>query len=268
MGLGLEVAARSDIGRVRTSNEDNYGFDQRLGIFVVCDGMGGHAAGEVASRIAVDTVLSYFRDKEPMAADASLIDAPMGARQLADAVNKANESILQYADQHESTAGMGTTLVAARLFEGKFYIAHIGDSRIYLLRDGELVQLTEDHSFVMEQVRRGVLTLEEAKLSSAQHIITRALGTGDDSPPDLAEFPAQDGDVLLLTTDGLMRHVSDPEIQTILAQIPSLQSACDMLVDAAIDGGGEDNATCLLIRVRNYNGTQATELSAEEVLQP
>ncbi len=255
MTLGLEVAGRSDVGRVRSSNEDNYGYDQRLGVYVVCDGMGGHAAGEIASQIAVESVLAYFRDKEPMAADASLIDAPIGARLLADAVNKANESILRYADEHEATAGMGTTLVAARFHDGKFTIAHVGDSRIYLMRDGELVQLTEDHSFVMEQVRRGVLTVEEAKHSSAQHIITRALGTGDDSPPDLAEFPAQEGDVLLLTTDGIMRHVDDNEIKTILSQIPSLQIACDMLVDAAIEGGGEDNATCLLLRVNNSNGT-------------
>ena len=257
MALGLEVAGRSDVGRVRSSNEDSYGYDQRLGVYVVCDGMGGHAAGEIASRIAVDSVLAYFRDKEPMAADASLIDAPIGAQLLADAVNKANESILQYADQNEATAGMGTTLVAARFCDGRFTIAHIGDSRIYLLRDGELVQLTEDHSFVMEQVRRGVLTLQEAKQSAAQHIITRALGTGDDSPPDLAEFPAQEGDVLLLTTDGILRHVEDQEIKAIMLQIPSLQVACDMLVDAANEGGGEDNATCLLLRVRNFNGTGA-----------
>jgi len=254
MALALEVAGRSDIGRVRTSNEDSYGYDQRLGVFVVCDGMGGHAAGEVASKIAVDSVLGYFRDQEPMAADASLIDAPIGARLLADAVNKANESILQYADENEATAGMGTTLVAVRFCEGKFTIAHVGDSRIYLLREGELVQLTEDHSFVMEQVRRGVLTIQEAKQSSAQHIITRALGTGDDSPPDLAEFPAQEGDLLLLTTDGIIRHVSDEEIKTILSQIPSVQLACETLVDAALEGGGEDNATCMLLRVRNFNG--------------
>jgi protein phosphatase len=255
MALGLEVAGRSDVGRVRTSNEDCVGYDQRLGIFVVCDGMGGHAAGEVASQLAVETVLAYFRDQEPLAADATLADAPIGARLLADAVNKANESILEYADQHQATSGMGTTLVAARFAEGKFSIAHVGDSRIYLFREGKLLQLTEDHSFVMEQVRRGILTLDEAKQSAAQHIITRALGTGDDTPPDLAEFPAQDGDILLLTTDGILRHVTDDEIQAILAQIPSLPKACETLIDAANDEGGEDNATCLLIRVRNMNGT-------------
>ena len=253
--MGLEVAGRSDVGRVRSSNEDSFGYDQRLGVYVVCDGMGGHAAGEVASKIAVDSVLAYFRDQEPMAADATLIDAPIGARLFADAVNKANESILQYADEHEATSGMGTTLVAARFCDGKFTIAHVGDSRIYLLRDGELVQLTEDHSFVMEQVRRGVLTVEEAKQSSAQHIITRALGTGDDSPPDLGRISCAGRRSVAADHRRLMRHVEDSEIKAILSQIPSLQGACDTLVDAAIEGGGEDNATCLLLRVRNFNGS-------------
>ena len=254
MHLELEAVGRSDVGRVRPSNEDCYGFDLRHGVFVVCDGMGGHAAGEVASKIAADTVLSYFRDKEPLAADASLADAPLGAQMLSDAVNKANESILEYADGHTTASGMGTTLVAARFFDGKFTIAHVGDSRIYLLRDGALLQLTEDHSLVMEQVRRGVLTMEEAKKSSAQHIITRALGTEDNIPPDLAEFPAQDGDVLLLTTDGILRHIDDDQIHEILTNTQPLQAACDKLVEAALDAGGEDNATCIMIRVKLENG--------------
>jgi protein phosphatase len=249
MHLGLEVVGRSDVGKVRPSNEDNYGFDLRHGVFVVCDGMGGHAAGEVASKLAVDTVLSYFRDKEPLAADASLADAPLGAQMLSDAVNKANETILEYVDGHASASGMGTTLVAARFAEGKFTIAHVGDSRIYLLRGGSLLQLTEDHSLVMEQVRRGILTMEEAKKSASQHIITRALGTDDNSPPDLAEFPAEEGDVLLLTTDGVLRHLEDEEIRQILADSKPLQAACDRLIDCALEAGGEDNATSVLIRV-------------------
>jgi PPM family protein phosphatase len=254
MQLGLEVVGRSDVGRVRLSNEDSYGFDLRHGVFVVCDGMGGHAAGEVASSIAVETVLSYFRDQEPLAADAALIDAPLGAQLLSDAVNKANESILHYAEGHTSASGMGTTLVAARFAEGRFTIAHIGDSRIYLLRHGSLLQLTEDHSLVMEQVRRGIMTVDEAKHSTAQHIITRALGTEDNSPPDLAEFPAEAGDVLLLTTDGVLRHIEDPGIHDILANAPSLQSACDTLIESALAAGGEDNATCVLIRVKREDG--------------
>ena len=254
MQLGLEVVGRTDVGRVRVSNEDNYGFDLRQGVFVVCDGMGGHAAGEVASKIAVETVLSYFRDKEPLAADAALADAPLGAQMLSDAVNKANENILEYAQGHASASGMGTTLVAARFDEGKFTIAHVGDSRIYLMRNGTLLQLTEDHSLVMEQVRRGIMTMEEARVSTAQHIITRALGTEDNAPPDLAEFPAETGDILMLTTDGVLRHLEDPQIHDVLRDSPSLQAACDQLIDLALDAGGEDNATCLLLRVKQEDG--------------
>ena len=258
MHLALEVVGRSDVGKVRISNEDSFGFDLRLGVFVVCDGMGGHAAGEVASKIAVETVLSYFRDQEPLAADATLIDAPLGAQMLSDAVNKANENILVYAHGHSAASGMGTTLVAARFDDDKFTIAHVGDSRIYLMRNGNLLQLTEDHSLVMEQVRRGIMTLEEARHSTAQHIITRALGTEDNSPPDLAEFPAELGDVLVLTTDGVLRHLEDPQIHDVLRGAPSLQAACDQLIQLALDAGGEDNATCVLVRVRKgkANGNQ------------
>ena len=251
MSLTLEVAGRSDVGRVRPSNEDNFGYDQRLGIFVVCDGMGGHAAGEVASQIAVDTILAYFRERAPNVEDNALLDdAPVGARLLAEAVKKANDAILDYAEAHKNTTGMGTTLVAARFFDGVCSIAHVGDSRIYLFREGQLLQLTEDHSLVMEQVRCGMLTLEEARSSSVQNIITRALGTEEGTLPDLGEFPAQDGDVVLLTTDGVLRHVADQEMSAILLQLPSLEAACQTLIDAANEGGGEDNATCVLVRVR------------------
>ncbi len=259
MSLALEVAGRSDVGRVRPANEDHFGYDEKLGIFVVCDGMGGHAAGEVASQIAVDTVLAYFRERKNSVEDnAYLEDAPLGARLLAEAVKKANDAILGYAEEHKNTSGMGTTLVAARFANGTFSIANVGDSRIYLCREGQLMQLTEDHSLVMEQVRRGMITLDQAKRSSAQNIITRALGTDETTLPDLGEFPAQSGDILLLTTDGVLRHVDDEEIRTILLQLPSLQAACDTLIDAANEGGGEDNSTCVLIRVRNGAGGMIT----------
>jgi len=252
MSLTLEVVGRTDVGRVRPSNEDHYGYDEGLGVFVVCDGMGGHAAGEVASHIAVDSVLEFFRERKPTTDDnIYLQDAPLGARLLAEAVKKANDAILAYADEHKNTSGMGTTLVAARFDNGVFSIANVGDSRIYLFREGQLLQLTEDHSLVMEQVRRGMITMEQARQSSAQNIITRALGTDESTLPDLGEFPAQGGDILLLTTDGVLRHVGDDDIRSILLDLPSLQAACDTLIDAANDGGGEDNSTCLLVRVNN-----------------
>jgi len=252
MSLRLDVAGLTDVGRVRASNEDSFGYDERLGIFVVCDGMGGHAAGEIASRIAVDAVLRYFREHEPtVKEEARLDDTPLGARLLAEAVKQANDAILEYAEAHKNTSGMGTTLVAARFADRNVSIANVGDSRIYLFREGELLQLTEDHSLVMEQVRRGMLTVEEAQRSSAKNIITRALGTDETTLPDLGEFPAQDGDVLLLATDGVLRHVGDAEIRDILLQVPSLKAACTTLIDAANEGGGDDNSTCVLVRVRN-----------------
>lgn len=259
MSLILDVAGLTDVGLVRASNEDSFGYDERLGIFVVCDGMGGHAAGEVASRIAVDTVLGYFREREPaVRQDAYLNDAPLGARLLAEAVKQANDAILEYAEVHKNTSGMGTTLVAVRFVDDTVSIANVGDSRIYLLREGQLLQITEDHSLVMEQVRRGLLTLEEAKRSSAQNIITRALGTDETTLPDLGEFPAQAGDLLLLATDGVLRHVEDNEIRDILLQVTSLKAACVTLIDAANEGGGDDNSTCVLVRVSDGATPEAT----------
>jgi protein phosphatase len=197
-------------------------------------------------------MLAFFRERKPKVEDnAYLNDAPLGARLLAEAVKKANDAILAYAEEHENSSGMGTTLVAVRFDDGVFSIANVGDSRIYLFREGQLLQLTEDHSLVMEQVRRGMITLEQAKHSSAQNIITRALGTDESTLPDLGEFPAQGGDILLLTTDGVLRHVDDEEISNVLLQLPSLQAACDTLIDAANAGGGEDNSTCVLLRVCN-----------------
>jgi len=252
MSLTLDAAGLTDVGRVRVSNEDHFDYDERLGIFVVCDGMGGHAAGEVASRIAVDSVLAYFRKHQSLVAKSPAPDdAPLGARMLAEAVKQANDAILEYAESHKNTSGMGTTLVAARFADGNVSIANVGDSRIYLLREGELLQLTEDHSLVMEQVRRGMLSLDEAKRSTAQNIITRALGTDDTTLPDLGEFPAQAGDVLLLATDGVLRHVTDTEIRDVLLQIPSLEAACATLIDLANEGGGDDNSTCVLVRMSN-----------------
>lgn len=275
MSLTLEAAGKTDVGRVRPHNEDNFGFDSDLGVFVVCDGMGGHAAGEVASQIAVDTILEYFREKGPQPpSDDSLADAPIGARMLAEAVKRANDAILLYASENTGAAGMGTTLVAARYADGKFSIAHVGDSRIYLFREGELLQLTEDHSLVMEQVRRGMLTIDEAKASSAQNIITRALGTDEATLPDLGEFPAQSGDMLLMTTDGVLRHVTDEEIRAILRQIPSLDGACEMLIDAANHAGGADNSTCILVRVNEVDAvriekdSRSDEEEGDETLWP
>ncbi len=252
MSLSVEVAAKTDVGCVRQNNEDNFGYDTRHGIFVVCDGMGGMAAGEVASKLAVDTVLTYFRQATngnyPIAET-----APAGvserARALASAIRRANEAVHTAAEAHPAQAGMGSTIVAA-LVKGEFVsIAHVGDSRIYLIREGAIQQLTDDHSLVMEQVRRGLITLAEARASDMQNIIIRALGSDKAVEPDLDDQMAKPGDVLLLCSDGLTRHLPDESLLELITNAPSLDEACEALVHAAKDAGGDDNITCLLIRM-------------------
>ena len=252
MSLSVQVAGKSDVGCVRQNNEDNFGFDSRYGIYVVCDGMGGQAAGEVASKLAVDTVLTYFRDAAKNATfpqvgpPSEAVSARANA--LGSAIRLANQAIYEAAGQQHGHSGMGSTLVGV-LVDGNFYsVGHAGDSRIYRIRQGAIEQLTRDHSLVMEQVRRGLLTMEEAQRSEMQNIIIRALGPEDKVQPDLDDQMAQPGDVLLLCSDGLIRHVPDDSLLDIVQGTISLQLMADRLVDAAREGGGSDNITVLLLR--------------------
>lgn len=253
MPLTVQVAGRTDVGCKRTNNEDNFGYDMRHGIFVVCDGMGGQAAGEVASKMGVDTVLTYFRESSsnghfPLVGERRE-EVSERANRLGSAIQLANTAIHEAAAQHAAQAGMGSTIVAVLLENDFFSIGHVGDSRIYLVRDGAMQQLTQDHSLVMEQVRRGLISAEQAQASDMQNIIIRALGTEATVQPDLDDMMARPGDVLLLASDGLTRHVSDEEILERITSSASLRFACDALVEAAREGGGEDNITCLLIRI-------------------
>lgn len=254
MGFTIEAAGRSDVGCVRSNNEDNFGFDSRYGIYVVCDGMGGQAAGEVASKMAVDTVLSYYRTSVSSGHFPKVGEPVEGiterANRLGSAIQLANQTVHEGASNHASQAGMGSTLVAVSTdSKGSFFsIGHVGDSRIYLVRGGDIQQLTNDHSLVMEQVRRGMITLAEARVSKMQNIIIRALGTEPTVNVDLDDLMAMPGDVVVLCSDGLTRHVEDDNIADIVTNTADLKQACNLLVDAARDGGGEDNITCLLIR--------------------
>lgn len=250
MELALEVAGKTDVGCVRTNNEDSFGYDAERGIFVVCDGMGGAAAGEIASNLGVTTVLSYFQE----AANASGYPAfervfegySDDANALANAIHSANRVIKQSATANQ--AGMGTTIVAVLVKGSAVSIAHVGDSRIYLVRDAAIEQLTHDHSLVMERVRRGLMTAEEAAVSEMQNIITRALGADEQVEPDLADLQMLAGDTLLLCSDGLVRHVSDDRILQMIGNAESVDGSCDALIEAAKAGGGSDNVTCILLR--------------------
>jgi protein phosphatase len=252
MNLVFQAAGKTDIGVVRTNNEDNFGFDLRRGIFVVCDGMGGAAAGEVASKIAVDTVLGYFR-KAPGGPESPVLGRKFEgvsehAAGLANAIQLANQAIQEAGAQDPNRSGMGSTIVAVCLNGNLFSIANVGDSRIYLIRGGRIQQLTSDHSLVMEQVRRGLMTVEEAEKSEMQNVIVRALGSEDSVEPDLEDHEFAPGDVLLLCSDGMSRYVKEEKMIEAASNADSLNAACDELIEAAKSGGSDDNITCLLLR--------------------
>jgi len=253
LNAAAQVAGRTDVGCVRTSNEDNFGYDPACGVYVVCDGMGGQAAGEVASQLAVETVLEYFRAHSaegsfPQVGE-KFDDISLDANALASAVQAAGIRIFREAQEHPGRLGMGSTIVALLVRDGKASIAHVGDSRVYLLRDGQIRLLTSDHSLVMEQVRRGLMTAEEAERSSMQNIITRALGSEEAAEPDVQDVTISAGDIFLLATDGLTKLVKEQRLGEITSSASSLEKACEALVAAARAAGGDDNITCLLVRI-------------------
>ncbi len=253
MTLAVKVAGRTDIGCVRENNEDNFGYDSRHGIFVVCDGMGGQAAGEVASKMAVDVMLRYFREAHNgngfLGNGNSLTSPSPIARSLANALRLANERIFAAGESELGHLRMGSTAVAAVVRGHSLAIGHVGDSRIYLVRQGSIQQLTQDHSLVMEQVRMGFISREEASTSAMQNVILRALGAEPEVQPDVEDLIVMPGDTLLMTSDGLTRLVNDDQILEMIVGSSTLQQACNKLVQAARQNGGDDNITCLLLRI-------------------
>jgi serine/threonine protein phosphatase PrpC len=273
MKLTTQAAGKTDIGLVRKNNEDNFGYDTRQGIFVVCDGMGGQAAGELASKIAVDTVLGYFHEEEKSRGAEVLgrgfDEVSASANALANAIQLANKAIREASARDSGSSGMGCTIVAVKVEGDVFSIAHVGDSRIYLIRGAAIQQLTTDHSLVMEQVRRGLITLEEAEHFEMQNVIVRALGSEDSVEPDLADLKLQEGDTVLLCSDGLSRYVKDAGMLEVIEKAKTLESACDGLIEAAKGGGSDDNITCLLVRAveQSWGGRLFGRISGENSQQ-
>ncbi|HLY41813.1 MAG TPA: Stp1/IreP family PP2C-type Ser/Thr phosphatase [Terracidiphilus sp.] len=235
------AAVASDCGRKRASNEDAFGYSVEDGIYVVCDGMGGAAAGEVASSLAVDQVLRKLSGR----GSNGRMSLPEAAT---DAITSANDAIFSRAQRNRRLNGMGTTLVALAAEDRHIWVLNIGDSRCYRLRGGHLEQLTADHSLVEEQVRMGRMSPHEAMHSPWKNVITRALGTQPHVTPDVFGLEAEPGDLYLLCSDGLTRELSDPMIEALLCRKAELEELCHGLVDAAKKAGGHDNITCLLVR--------------------
>ena len=250
MRFTLQAAGKTDVGRVRANNEDNFGYDVDHQIFVLCDGMGGEAAGEIASGLTVNKILSYFRDGAvPVVDQPEDEEVSESARLLRSAVQVANQAVYREALANPEHTGMGTTVVAVLFGDDSLAVAHLGDSRLYRIRGDAIEQLTTDHSVVMEQVRRGLLTIEEAARSHMQNLITRALGLRESVEPELGAEPVSAGDVLLLCSDGFSRFVPEQRTLELLGQSKDLQQCCDSLVEAAKQLGSDDNITCVLVRV-------------------
>jgi serine/threonine protein phosphatase PrpC len=240
------AAAATSRGRKRPSNEDAFGFSVEHGVYVVCDGMGGAAAGEVASSLAVDEMMRLLarRGLEGM--------PPVEAGRLADAaaqaIAAANQAIYSRAQRSQRLCGMGTTLVAFIAEERRAWILNVGDSRGYRMRQGRLEQITMDHSLVEEQVRMGRMSRSEASHSPLRNVITRALGTSIQVTADSFPLEVEPGDLFLLCSDGLTRELSGPRIESLLSAGQPLDGLCAELIHAANKAGGQDNITCMLVR--------------------
>ncbi len=245
-----DVAACTDKGVVRPTNEDNFRISPERNLFVLSDGMGGAANGEVASAIAVDAVFTPSHENGSGAAHAKSTARPefsSDANDLVGAIELANRKIHDEAMRDPASRGMGATIVAVRITGSRLALAHVGDSRAYLLRANVLEQLTADHSLVAEQVRHGLMTHEQAATSELQSVLTRALGMEEDVEIDADEIELLPRDSLLLCSDGLTRMVSETEIAVILEQAPTARMAAERLVQRANECGGHDNVTVIVI---------------------
>ena len=255
--MRLKVGAATSTGRVRPINEDAFLAQADQGLFVVCDGMGGAASGEVASKLAVDTIVASLDGKPPNPASHSVLRRASGENggaefhartlQLGDAIRNANLAIIDRAREKEH-AGMGTTVVGAWVDDGVVSIGHVGDSRAYLSNASGLESLTSDHSLVEAQVQAGLLNREQSLHAEHQNVLLRALGRDASVEIDLAEVTVSSGDRLMLCTDGLTRMVTDDELAAALERFRGdPQAACDHLIETANGNGGPDNITVVIV---------------------
>ncbi len=252
----LSFGMKTDIGRVRENNEDKYEVfitesDSELAsrgqIFVVCDGMGGHEAGQIASELASKTFIEVYRTHPAT--------EPEEAARAA--VKAANRFVLDVARLIPNRRGMGTTLTSLCILQDKGIFTHVGDSRLYRLRGGTLEQITFDHTWVEQTVRAGTMSREEAEAHPYRHVLTQAVGTADEIQPDIATFELEVGDVYMLCSDGVTNHVSDEAIKMHLSSGKGCFQTAWELVSAALAGGGSDNATTVVVRVNELQSTES-----------
>jgi len=249
----LSICGLSDPGMVRPHNEDAISMDAELGLVILADGMGGYNAGEVASGMATSLLSQQLREAlggKPLAH----LDPEQGrqyaTRLLQDKIAETNKAIFQAASSQPQYAGMGTTLVVALFHDNQVSVAHIGDSRLYRLRQNQLSQITRDHSLLQEQLDSGLITAEEARHATHKNLVTRALGIDEQVEAEIHHYPVEPGDIYLLCSDGLNDMVEDPDIELTLNTLAvNLPLAAQHLIQTANDNGGRDNVSAILIRV-------------------
>jgi protein phosphatase len=244
----ITCAGRTDVGIIRSGNEDNFLMVPDKGIFIVADGMGGHAAGEVASEMAVRVIAREIGSLQ------GLNDEQVAER-MRLSIRAANGAIFERTLTEHDKRGMGTTVTGLTLFGNRFLLGQVGDSRAYLLRDGKLTQVTKDHSYVQEQVDAGYLTPEQARTHPYSNVITRCVGANADVMPDIYVGSVRQGDLFLLASDGLTGMLEDPQLAEIMKSGRQPQEQVDMLIDEANRHGGLDNITAIMVRIDQVDAT-------------
>jgi protein phosphatase len=238
----ITCAGRTDVGVIRSGNEDNYLMIPDRGIFLVADGMGGHAAGEVASEMAVRFITRELGSLRGLSDDEV-------SERMRMAIRSANSAIFQRTLTEQDKRGMGTTVTALALYEARFLVGQVGDSRAYLMRGGKLVQITKDHSYVQEQVDAGYLTPEQARSHPYSNVITRCVGANADVMPDIYVGAVRRSDIFLLASDGLSGMLEDYELAEVLSTGEPPQRMVDVLIASANQHGGLDNITAIVVRI-------------------
>jgi len=250
----LEITGLTDAGCSRTTNEDCITWSSKLGLAILTDGMGGAKAGDVAGQVAAETVLKEVREGiDALPSGLEAVDHAENHNRasliLSNALHKANSLILRIAQEQLECSGMGATTTAVLFYDNKLSVCHVGDSRLYLLRDGSLQQITEDHTVIQELIKGGLYTKEQAEESINKNIVTRAVGVSGDLKVEILEQHTLPGDLYLICSDGLTDLVSDAEIQQLLGINNDLARTTESLVDIAKNHGGNDNISVILIRV-------------------
>src|SRR5580693_10225220 len=250
--LRIEVAGETNVGMKRTHNEDNFSILEESGLYIVADGMGGHASGEVAAKMAVDSLKEFFSAtaNDPERTWPYKMDRSKGYEEnrLITGIKLANLRIYESAQRDPRQRGMGTTIVTMFAVEDGVYIAHVGDSRVYRVRDGKIEQLTEDHSLLNDYIKMKRLTAEEIANFPHKNVIVRALGMKDTVKVDSRFEQPQENDIILMCSDGLSGPVTDPDMLDILVSSPDLKTAASRLISRANENGGPDNITVVLAR--------------------